>query len=150
MLTLPLTLALWGCNSEQIESGANSTATGLSKAGGAIESGSKNLGDKLKESGSGTKLEGAAASTGRVIEQGGEKTREVLDKAGDKLKEAAPAAGKAIDKAGDKLKEVGQKTSSELKELKEKAGEAVDKAGDKLKQLGDKTKELLNKEGGKE
>ena len=47
-------------------------ARGLDKAGGAIESAGKSVGDKIKESGAGTKLEGAAATTGNVLEKGGE------------------------------------------------------------------------------
>ena len=64
-------------------------------------------GEKLRETGAGSKLEGAATTTGKVLEQGSEKTHEVLDKAGDKIKQAGPAVGKAVDKAGEKLQHCG-------------------------------------------
>src|SRR5271165_2238220 len=83
-LSLPLAVAAWGCNGDQIESGVKTTGAKLEKAGGAIESGTKSLGEKIKETGTGSKLEGAAATTGAVIEKGGEKTREVLDTTGEK------------------------------------------------------------------
>jgi hypothetical protein len=131
-LACALALVLWGCNSEQVESGADSTAKGLDKAGGAIERGTGNLGKKIEHAGEGTKLEGAANATGHMLEKGGEGTHKVLDKAGDKIIDAAPGVGKAVDKAGDKIKD-----------LKEKTVEGAKNLGEKIK---DKASDVLNKD----
>ncbi len=41
-----LALVLWGCNSEQVESGAEATAKGLDKAGDAIENSRQQVGQE--------------------------------------------------------------------------------------------------------
>src|ERR1022692_3099823 len=108
-LACALALVLWGCNSEQVESGAESTAKGLDKTGGAVENVGNKLGQKLENAGKDTKLEGAANATGHMLEKGGEGTHKMFDKAGDKIRDVAPAVGKAIDKAGDKIKDLEDK-----------------------------------------
>ena len=118
-----LALCAWGCSSDQVESGAEATAKGLDKAGGAIESAGAAAGHKLEEVGKGTKAEKAAETAGAMLEKGGEKTHEVLDKAGDKIKETAPKVGKAVENAGEKIKEGA-------KDLKVKAGELINKGKD--------------------
>jgi hypothetical protein len=150
ILAASLALVVWGCNSEQVESGADSAAKGLDKAGGAMETAGKKLGDKIEHAGVGTKLENAAAATGAGLEKAGEKTHEVLDKAGDKLKDAAPAVGKAVENAGEKLKDLEHKAVDKAKDLgktiKEEASDLKEKAGEKLKDLKDKASDTLNKD----
>jgi hypothetical protein len=150
ILAASLALVVWGCNSEQVESGAEATAKGLDKTGGALESAGKKLGDKIEHAGEGTKLEKAANATGAGLEKAGEKTHDALDAAGDKIKEAAPAVGKAVDKAGEKIKDMEHKAVDKAKDLgkaiKEEAGDLKEKAGDKLKELKDKASDALHKD----
>lgn len=150
VLAASLALVVWGCNSEQVESGADATARGLDKAGGAMENAGKKLGDKLEHAGEGTKLERAAHATGVGLEKAGEKTHEVLDKAGEKIKDAAPAVGKAVDKAGEKIKDIEHKVADKAKDLgksiKEEASDLKEKAGEKIKDLKDKASDALNKD----
>ena len=132
-----LGLFAWGCNSEQVETGAEATAKGLGKVGAAAESGGKAAGEKIKEAGAGTRFEKAADKTGEVMEKGGEKTKEVLDKAGEKVKEAGKSVGQAVDKAGEKLKDAKDKAVGEIKSLESKAAAEIkdlkSKAADALK-----------------
>jgi hypothetical protein len=132
-LACAMALVVWGCNSEQVESGAESTAKGLDKAGGGFERVGKTLAKKVENAGEGTKLEGAANATGHMLEKGGEGTHKVLDKAGDKIKDAAVPVGKMVDKAGEKIKDAGEKIKEEVKDLKDKAGKALNKDMDKDK-----------------
>jgi len=142
-----LGLFLWGCTGDQVESGADATARGLGKGGGAVESAGKSVGAKLEHTGEGTKFEKVTKATGAAIERGGEKTHELLNKGGEKIKEAAPAVGRAVDKAGEKLKDLETKTVDKLKDagskIKEEAKDLGEKAGEKLKDLKEKTGEKL-------
>jgi ElaB/YqjD/DUF883 family membrane-anchored ribosome-binding protein len=119
-----------GCTGDQVESGADATARGLDKAGGAVESVSKSARHKLEDAAQGTKVEKAADSAGAMIEKGGVKTHEALDAAGEKIKDVAPKVGQAVEHAGDKLKEVAKETKEKAGELKEKAGELLQKGKD--------------------
>jgi hypothetical protein len=125
-----MALVMWGCNSDQVESGAESTAKGLDKAGGGFEKVGKVLGKKIENAGEGTKLEGAANATGHMLEKGGEGTHKMLDKAGDKIKDAAPKVGEMVDKAGVKIKDAGDKIKEGAKDLKDKATNALSKDKD--------------------
>ena len=66
ILAASLALVVWGCNSDQVESGAEATAKGLDKAGGAIENAGEKLGKKLEHAGEGTKLEKAEIGRAHV------------------------------------------------------------------------------------
>jgi hypothetical protein len=125
-----LAMLAWGCSSDQVESGAESTAKGLDRAGGAVESVSKAARHKLEDAAKGTKVENAVDSAGAMIEKGGVKTHEVLDAAGQKVKQAAPAVGKAVERAGEKFKEGVKEVKDKAGELKEKAGELIQKGKD--------------------
>lgn len=118
-------LVLWGCSGEQVESGAEATANGMHKVGGALEHAGAATGKKLEDVAKGSKVEGAADAVAHGLEKGGEKAHAGLDKAGDKLKEASVPAGKMVDKAADKIKDVGKKVGEEIKELKDKATSAT-------------------------
>jgi hypothetical protein len=132
LLAASLALVLWGCNSDQIESGTDKAAQGLEKGGAAVESVGNKLGKKLEHAGEGTKLEGAANATGAGIEKAGEKIHDAATAVGDKAKEVAPAVGKAVDKAGEKIKDIEQKVGDKAKDLgakiKEEAKDLKDKA----------------------
>ena len=117
--TLPLAITAWGCNGEQIESGAKATAKGLERAGRRHRVGHQEPGREAQGNRHGLEARRGRGHDRRGHREGGEKTREVLDKTGEKLKEVAPAAGKAVDKAGEKLSE-----------LKDKAGEAQGPQGE--------------------
>jgi hypothetical protein len=141
LLSASLALVLWGCNSEQVETGADKAANGLEKGGAAVESAGSKLGQKIEHAGAGTKLEGAANATGAGIEKAGEKIHDGATALGDKAKEVAPAVGKAVESTSDKIKELehkaadgaknlGTKIKEEAKDLKEKAANALNKDKD--------------------
>ncbi len=146
LLLMPLAMVLWGCGGEQVESGANATARGMERVGGAMESAGNAVGHRLEEAGKGTKLEKVTTATGSALEAGGEKTHQVLgvsagkavDKAGEKIKQMEKTAG-------EKLKDLKEKAGEKLGELKEKAGELKEKTAEELKVLKDKAKDLVNK-----
>src|SRR5580698_10334586 len=93
LMAASLSLVLWGCNSDQVESGAEKTANGLESAGKAVESGGHKLGAKIEHAGEGTKLENAAKATGSGVEKAGEKIHDAATAVGDKAREVAPKVG---------------------------------------------------------
>jgi hypothetical protein len=150
LLAASLALVLWGCNSEQVETGAEKAAEGLEKAGAATESVGSKLGKKIENAGEGTKLEGAANATGAGVEKAGEKIHDGATALGDKAKEVAPSVGKAVENASDKLKDIEHKVVDKAKDLgakvKEEAKDLKEKAGDKIKDLKDKASDALHKD----
>ncbi len=144
LLAASLALVLWGCNSDQVEDGADKAAAGLDRGGAAIERAGEKLGQKIEHAGEGTKFENAAHATGAGIEKAGEKIHEGATKIGDKAKEVAPKVGGAVEKAGETIKDLGHKAGETAKELgtkiKEEAKDLKDKAVDTAKDLKDKAK----------
>jgi hypothetical protein len=139
LLAASLALVLWGCNSEQVESGTEKAAEGLEKAGAATESAGSKLGKKIENACEGTKFEGAANATGAGVEKAGEKIHDGATAIGDKAKEVAPTVGKAVENASDKLKDIEHKVVDKAKDLKEKAG-------DKIHDLKEKASDALHKD----
>ena len=150
LLAASLALVLWGCNSEQVENGADKAAQGLEKAGAAIEPAARNWARKSNTPAREPSSRSVANATGAGVEKAGEKIHEGATKLGDKAKEVAPSVGKAVDKAGEKIKEIEHKVVDKAKDLgtkiKEEAKDLKDKAGEKIKDLKDKASDALNKD----